>query len=213
MRGEEIVKGKFITFEGCEGSGKSTQLRLLSEYLSARGVDFVLTREPGGSVISEEIRKIILNGAYTDMSDECEALLYAAARMQHLKDTVIPALESGKLVVCDRYYHSSLAYQGIARGLGLEYIEKINAAAIGNYPPDVTIFLDIPPRAAFERKHGADENDRMERLGLAFHEKVYAGYRQLIEKDPVICPVYCGGSKFETAEEIRKLLIEKGIID
>ena len=112
------MNGRFITFEGCEGSGKSTQLRLLSEYLTERGTDFIMTREPGGSEISEQIRKIILSGQNTAMCDECEALLYAAARIQHLRETVAPALSAGKLVICDRYVHSSLAYQGYARGLG-----------------------------------------------------------------------------------------------
>lgn len=207
------MTGKFITVEGCEGSGKSTQLRLLSEYLTERGVDFIMTREPGGNVISEEIRKIILNGAYTEMCGECEALLYAAARIQHLKERVAPALESGKLVICDRYVDSSFAYQGHARGLGMEFIEKINSFALENYPPYITLFLDIPPKDAFERKHGADLNDRMEQLGMEFHEKVYEGYRLLIDKYPRICPVYCGGSKTETAENIRKILIAKGVIN
>ncbi len=206
------MKGKFVTIEGCEGSGKSTQLRLLSENLKQEGVDFIITREPGGSVISEEIRKIILNGAYTDMCGECEALLYAAARIQHLKQTIAPALSQGKLVICDRYVDSSFAYQGAARGLGSDFIEKINSYALENFPPDLTIFLDIPPREAFERKHGADENDRMEQLGLSFHEKVYEGYKALIGKYPRICPVYCGGTKFETAAGIKKLLKDKNII-
>lgn len=206
------MRGKFVTFEGCEGSGKSTQLRLLSEYLSSSGVDFILTREPGGSKISEEIRKIILNGKNVEMCDECEALLYAAARIQHLRETVAPALESGKLVICDRYVHSSLAYQGYARGLSVQYISEINRVALENYPPDITVFLDISPVAAFKRKHGADRDDRIENLGLEFHEKVYRGYKQLLDKDPYICAVDCGGSKYETAEKIKNLLIERQII-
>ncbi len=207
------MNGKFVTFEGCEGSGKSTQLRLLSEYLKERGTDFILTREPGGGEISEEIRKIILNGKYTDMCDECEALLYAAARIQHLKEIIIPALNAGKLVICDRYVDSSLAYQGYARGLGAEFIKSINSYALQKYSPDVTVFLDIPPSAAFERKHGADEDDRMEQQGISFHEKVYAGYRALVAEYPRICAVDCGGTKFQTAENIKKLLISKGVID
>ena len=110
-------KGKFIAFEGCEGVGKSTQMRLLSEYLANRGIAHVVTREPGGGEISEAIRKIILNGKFTSMTDECEALLYAAARVQHLADTVVPALERGETVLCDRYIFSSLAYQGGGRGV------------------------------------------------------------------------------------------------
>ena len=207
------MRGKFITFEGCEGSGKSTQLKLLGEYLSEVGTDFIMTREPGGSVVAEEIRKIILNGKYDEMCDECEALLYAAARIQHLKEIVEPALAAGKLVICDRFVDSSFAYQGAARGLGKEFIVDINSFALENYPPDITVFLDIPPAAAFERKHGADENDRLEKLGLAFHEKVYAGYKALVEEYPRIYAVNCGGSKYETAEKIRTLLKEKRIID
>ena len=206
------MRGKFITFEGCEGSGKSTQLKLLSEYLTSVGVAFILTREPGGSGISEDIRKIILNGKNTAMCDECEALLYAAARIQHLREVIAPALEAGKLVVCDRYVYSSLAYQGHARGLGEEFIEEINAAALSDYPPDMTVFLDISPSEAFKRKHGADKDDRIEQMGLEFHEKVYAGYKALLAKHPDICAVYCGGSKYETAENIKKLLSEKQII-
>ena len=204
--------GKFITFEGCEGSGKSTQLKMLSEYLTQAGVDFILTREPGGSGISEEIRKIILNGKNTAMCDECEALLYAASRIQHLREVIIPALEAGKLVVCDRYVYSSLAYQGYARGLGEKFIEEINAVALSNYPPDMTVFLDIAPAEAFQRKHGADKNDRIEQMGLEFHEKVYAGYKALLAIHPDIYAVNCRGSKEETAENIKKLLRDKQII-
>ncbi len=207
------MTGKFITFEGCEGSGKSTQLRLLSEYLTSAGVDFLMTREPGGSVISEEIRKIILNGKNTEMCDECEALLYAAARVQHLNEIIKPALKQGKLVICDRYVYSSLAYQGYARGLGVKFIEGINKTALDDCPPNMTVFLDISPAEAFNRKHGADENDRMEQLGLAFHEKVYAGYKALMAVHPDICAVDCSGSKEQTAEKIVKLLKERDIIN
>lgn len=207
------MKGKFISFEGCEGSGKSTQLKLLSEYLTERGTDFILTREPGGSVISEEIRKIILNGKYSDMCGECEALLYAAARVQHLKEIIIPALRQGKLVICDRYVDSSLAYQGYARGLGAEYIAAINAFALEKYQPDLTVFLDISPSEAFKRKHGADPDDRMEQLGLEFHEKVYSGYKLLLKEYPRICAVDCGGTKDQTSAKIKKLLKDKAVLE
>ena len=116
------MNGKFITFEGCEGSGKSTQIRLLSERLSKEGVKHIVTREPGGSEIAEQIRKIILSGKTTAMTDECEALLYAAARAQHLSEKVAPALAEGTLVLCDRFVDSSLAYQGYARGLDMQFI-------------------------------------------------------------------------------------------
>lgn len=206
------MRGKFVTFEGCEGSGKTTQLRLLGEYLDKVGVDYIITREPGGSEIAEDIRKIILNGKYTAMSDECEALLYAAARIQHLKEIVEPALAEGKLVLCDRYVDSSFAYQGYARGLGMEFVSSINSAAVKNYPPDLTLFLDISPEKAFERKHGADKGDRMELMGAEFHKKVYEGYKNLLKLFPRIVAVDCGGTKYQTAENIKNLLIAKDII-
>ncbi|MDE6558123.1 MAG: dTMP kinase [Clostridia bacterium] len=206
------MRGKFITFEGCEGSGKSTQIRLLAEKLTAMGVDFIVTREPGGSDVAEQIRKIILDGKNTAMCDECEALLYAAARIQHLKEIVEPALAAGKLVICDRYVDSSLAYQGAARGLGAEYIEEINSVALSKYSPDLTVFLNISPERAFDRKHGADKEDRMEQQGLEFHNKVYAGYLALLRKYPRICAVECGGTKYETSEKIFGLLKFKGVI-
>ncbi len=208
----KLMRGKFITFEGCEGSGKSTQIRLLSERLTADGVDFIVTREPGGSSVAEQIRKIILDGKNTEMCDECEALLYAAARMQHLREVVEPALAEGKLVICDRYVDSSLAYQGAARGLGERYVSEINAAALNEFAPDLTLFLNISPDNAFNRKHGADKNDRMEQQGLDFHRKVYRGYLALVEKYPRICAVDCSGTRNETSEKIYALLRQKGII-
>ena len=178
------MRGKFITFEGCDGCGKSTQLKLLSNYLTEQNIPHIFTREPGGGKISEAIREILLNGKNTEMTDECEALLYAAARVQHLADRVEPALQEGKLVICDRYVDSSLAYQAFARGLGEDFIKKINAFALQNYLPDVTIFIDLTPEAAFLRKRGADENDRLEQAGMAFHKKVYAGYDTLAKNEP-----------------------------
>lgn len=207
------MRGKFIAFEGCEGAGKSTQMRLLSEYLQKKGNKHIVTREPGGSEISEAIRKVILNGKFSQMSDECEALLYAAARAQHLSDTVQPALERGELVLCDRYVFSSYAYQGFGRGLDIKFLKNINEYAVQHFMPDVTLFLNIPPRLAFERKHGADENDRIEQAGEAFHRRVYEGYLQLLQEYPEeIVPVDCSGSKFETSAKIVSLLQGRGII-
>ena len=179
-----MQRGKFITFEGCDGCGKSTQLKKLSDYLAANNVAHIFTREPGGGKISEEIRGILLNGKNAEMTDECEALLYAAARAQHLSDRVEPALKEGKLVVCDRYVDSSFAYQAFARGLGFEFIEKINAFALEKYLPDVTVFIDLSAEDAFKRKHGADENDRLEQAGMAFHKRVYEGYKAVEKAYP-----------------------------
>ena len=207
------MKGRFIAFEGCEGAGKSTQMRLLSEYLTSRGIPHILTREPGGGQISEAIRKIILDGKNSEMTDECEALLYAAARVQHLADTVAPALARGETVLCDRYIFSSFAYQGYGRGLSLAFLKEINAFAIEIYMPDLTVFLDIPSSRAFERKHGADPDDRMEQAGEAFHKRVYQGYKSLLKEYPEeMTAVDCSGTKYETSARIAELLRSRGLI-
>lgn len=210
---EKSMSGKFITFEGCEGAGKSRQIQLLSEYLTQNGIEHIVTREPGGNRISESIRSIILDGANTAMADECEALLYAAARVQVLKEIIAPALKSGKIVICDRYVDSSFAYQGYARGLGVETIESINFYAVKNFMPNLTVFLDIPPKEAFERKHGADKGDRLEQAGMAFHDKVYRGYKEIAKRYPDrFIPINPMGEKQETHQKILRLLKERGII-
>lgn len=207
-----MARGKFITFEGCDGSGKSTQLRLLSEYLTKAGIAHIFTREPGGGKISESIREILLSGKNSEMTDECEALLYAAARVQHLHDRVEPALQEGKLVICDRYVDSSFAYQAYARELGMEFIEKINAFALENYLPDATVFIDLSPEDAFKRKHGADENDRLEQAGMAFHRRVYAGYKALVATNERFIVVDGKQSPAQIFERVLEALKERGCL-
>ena len=207
------MKGKFVTFEGCEGVGKSRQIKLLEEYLIQHGINYYFTREPGGTDISEQIRSVILDGKNLAMTDECEALLYAAARVQLIKEEIAPRLERGELVFCDRYVDSSLAYQGKARGLGYEFVKKINSYAFENFMPDVTVFLDLSPEAAFKRKGGVDGKDRLEISGMAFHEKVYAGYKELAENDRArFAVIDASGTKEETHAKIITALREKGII-
>ena len=173
-----------ITFEGCEGCGKSTQLRLLKEYLTKTNQDFVYAREPGGTEISEKIRSVILDKENEAMTAECEALLYAASRAQLIKQVILPSLKEGKIVILDRYIDSSLAYQGFARGLTYDFVAKVNSFVMENCMPDVTIFLDVSPEKAFKRKGGADKSDRIELAGLEFHNKVYEGYLKLAEMFP-----------------------------
>lgn len=205
-------KGYFVTLEGGEGSGKSTQLKLLEDYLDKGGYDVIYTREPGGTPISEEIRKILLGGKNVEMSDETEALLFAAARAQHIKEKILPAIAEGKTVVCDRYVHSSLVYQGYARGLG-EFVEKVNSYALENCMPDVTIFLDITPERAFARKGGADANDRLEQSGIDFHRRVYDGYVRMAEKFPDhFVRVNADRGIDEVFAEILDTLRQKGVI-
>ena len=193
--------------------GKSRQIKLLEEYLISHGVKYFLTREPGGNSVSEQIRSVILDGKNTEMTDECEALLYAASRVQLLKQVIKPKLDAGELVICDRYFDSSLAYQGYARGLGVNFIEEINGYAMKNFTPDYTIFLDLDPERASKRKGGADGKDRLEQSGLDFHKKVYRGYLKLAEKyaDRYIV-IDASGEKAETHEKIIRALKEKGII-
>ena len=208
-----MARGKFITFEGCDGCGKSTQLKLFSDYLTKEGIPHIFTREPGGGRISEGIREILLNGKNAEMSDECEALLYAASRAQHIHDRVAPALSEGKVVVCDRYVDSSFAYQAHARGLGMEFVSKINAFALESYLPDITFFIDLSPEEAFQRKHGADENDRIEQAGLAFHKKVYEGYLAVAKAYPERVVVLNGRQSIEAiAANVREVLESKGVV-
>lgn len=207
------MKGKFVTFEGCEGVGKSRQLEMLKEYLKTNNVDFYLTREPGGSSVSEQIRKVILDGKNISMTDECEALLYAASRVQLLKEIIKPKLDDGQLVLCDRYVDSSLAYQGYARGLGVEFVESINHFAMTEFMPDCTIFLNLTPEQAFLRKGGVDKDDRLELSGMEFHNKVYAGYLDLAKRySNRIVVIDASGSKIETHNKIISALKQRGII-
>ena len=179
-----MSKGIFITMEGPDGSGKSTQIDLLREYLEKEGYDVLITREPGGTRISEAIREVILNKEYTEMSPVTEMLLYASARAQLINEVVGPALESGKAVISDRFVDSSLVYQGIARGLGVENVYNINLQAIGKYMPDVTFLLDLPADIGIARKKDQKELDRMESESLQFHRDVADGYRSLAERFP-----------------------------
>ena len=207
------MKGKFIAFEGCEGSGKSTQLSMFREYLESNNIPYIFTREPGGTEIAEKIRELVLDVNNSAITDECEALLYAAARAQHVKEKILPALNEGKLVLCDRYVDSSLAYQGYARGLGINFVKQINSYAMDNCSPDYTVFLNISPVDAFSRKGGQDKNDRLEQQGLEFHQKVYEGYKKVIENDKErFLIINCMGSKNQTHQNIVNVLKEKKVL-
>lgn len=185
IRGEwEVNRGIFITMEGPDGSGKSTQIELLKQYLEGAGYDVIITREPGGNRISEAIREIILNSEYTEMSPVTEMMLYASARAQLIAEVIGPAIESGKAVISDRFVDSSLVYQGMARGLGVETVYEINKVAIGEYMPQLTIMLDLPAEVGISRKKDQKELDRMELESLEFHKKVAAGYREMAQRFP-----------------------------
>lgn len=171
------MKGLFITFEGCEGSGKTSVITKLTEYLENKGYKVYKTREPGGSKIAEDIRNVILDVKNTNMDKITEALLYAASRRQHLVEKVIPYLNDGYIVICDRYLDSSLAYQGHARGIGIDKVYDINISATEGLLPDLTVYMDVEPKIGLNRIHNNNrEQNRLDLEKINFHEKVYEGY-------------------------------------
>lgn len=176
------VKGYFITLEGGEGAGKTSAIQYISSQLMALGYDVLTTREPGGIQIAEQIREVILDRNNTEMEGRTEALLYAAARRQHLIEKVLPALEAGQIVLCDRFIDSSLAYQGYARQIGVDDVYAINDFAIDGKMPDLTLFFDVPPEIGLKRIQTRHEQNRLDLEAQDFHYKVYEGYQMLVQK-------------------------------
>jgi dTMP kinase len=183
-------RGRFITLEGGEGAGKSTQLRRLADGLRARGIDVVTTREPGGSPGAEEIRGLLVTGETGRWSPVTEALLHTAARRDHLERTVWPALEAGKWVLCDRFFDSTMAYQGYGLGLGRQLVETLQRAALGEFRPDLTLILDIEVEQGLRRaalRHGG--KDRYERMDIGFHQRLRDGFLDIARREPERCAV------------------------
>ena len=180
------VSGLFITFEGVEGAGKTTALSYIHNQLTEAGYQVIRTREPGGIEIAEKIRDVILNPEHTAMEARTEALLYAAARRQHLVERVLPALEEGKIVLCDRFIDSSLAYQGYARGLGIDEVYEMNRFAMGDERHDLTILFRIDPVEGLKRiaANKDREQNRLDLEKIDFHQKVFDAYEQLIDRFP-----------------------------
>lgn len=176
-----MKKGLFITLEGADGCGKTTQLNLLKEYLTSRGYEIVVTREPGGKGLGEKLREILLN--YDgEVSDRCEAFLYLADRAQNIDTIIKPAINSGKIVLCDRHTDSSVAYQGYGREQNIDNINTLNELAVNGVHPDLTIVFDIDTETSMERV-GA-EKDRLESAGIEFHKRVRNGYLEIAKKNP-----------------------------
>jgi|AGTN01.3.fsa_nt_gi thymidylate kinase len=206
------MKGTFITFEGCEGVGKSTQLRLLKEYLDKSGQHAVFTREPGGTPVAEKIRELLLSTDYK-LPAPVEAYLFAAARADHMENLILPELEKGSIVICDRFIDSSLAYQGAARGLGYETVLEINSRALFGRQPDCTVFLDMDPAVSWRKQKGKIiEGDRMEMEDAAFHHKVYLGYKEIARIYPRIISIAPDKDKNVTNGKIVGALKGRGII-
>ena len=199
------MRGVFITFEGPDGSGKTTQIKLLAEYLNANAYPVVMTREPGGTRISEDIRTIILDPDNKEMDDMTEALLYAAARAQHVAQLIKPSVEEGKIVLSDRFMDSSIAYQGYGRELG-DKIRIINEYAVAGMHPDLTFFLDLSAEAGISRANKRQKLDRLEQESIDFHKKVYEGY---LELSKIYSDRYVIIDASRSIEEISKDIIGK----
>ncbi|PEA52547.1 dTMP kinase [Bacillus pseudomycoides] len=206
------MKGLFVTIEGPEGSGKSTLITKLLPYFEKKKQKVVATREPGGITISEEIRTILHKKEHTMMEARTEALLYAAARRQHLVEKVMPALEADYIVICDRFIDSSLAYQGYARGLGVDKVFEINRFATEDCMPDITIYLDIEPEVGLVRIR-KDDNREVNRLDLEsmeFHKRVREGYLQLVDRFADRIVVVNADQPMEVVvEEVTQLIEQK----
>ena len=184
------MTGTFITFEGGEGSGKSTQVKLLCEALAAAKIPHIATREPGGSPGAEHIRKLLVNGDKDAWDAETETLLFYAARIDHVNKLIKPALAEGKTVICDRFADSTLVYQGIGKNLPEEYIHSIHRLTLGNFAPDVTIILDIDPKVGLQRaKTRAGNEIRFESMDFDFHQSVRAGFLAIARREPGRCVV------------------------
>ena len=197
------MKGLFIVMEGPDGSGKTTQINLLKEYLEEAGYECLITREPGGTVIGEEVRQLILNPEHKEMSPVTEMLLYAASRAQLVHEVIGPALEEGKIVISDRFVDSSIVYQGIARKLGISTVSAVNAPGIGIYRPDGIFFIDLSEAEGLRRKKEQKNLDRMEQEGIDFHHMVSEGYRKVLSGRPEVMKIDGGRSIDTTQKKIR----------
>lgn len=214
-----MTKGCFVTLEGPEGAGKSTQIKLLADWLRSRGIEPVLTREPGGTPIGDRIREVLF-GSYAEGESATEAhgvlplteaLLMNAARAQHVQELLLPSLQAGKLILCDRYADATVAYQGYGHGLDIAVLQQLIAIATGGLQPDRSIYLDVPAQTGLQRKHVAHDEggelNHLDRMDLAFHERVVAGYNELIAAEPGRWHVVDGTQSVDRVQvELRALI-------
>lgn len=200
------MKGLFIVIEGPDGSGKSTMAKKIGEYFKQKGRQIEFTREPGGTNISEKIRDVILDNANKEMDYRTEALLYAAARAQLVSQKIVPWLNAGKIVISERFVHSSIVYQGIGRDLGIDEIKKINDFGTMGLEPDLVLFFDIDPEKALLRKINIDGGDRMENENISFHQAVYKGYKVLAKKYSNIITINANRTVEEIFKDVKNLI-------
>jgi len=202
-----LQQGFFLSFEGIEGCGKTTQITGLARRLQALGYLVVKTREPGGSPLSEQIRALLLDPNNQGMDPRCELLLFLAVRAQHVNETIRPALEKGAVVLCDRFTDATVAYQGYARGLGAAFVARLNRVATSGLSPNLTIFLDVPVALGLARKKKAGHLDRLDRERANFHQAVRNGYIRIAEQHPRrVCTVDGTASKDDVGQEIDRIV-------
>ncbi|AOY75473.1 dTMP kinase [Clostridium formicaceticum] len=203
-----MKKGLFISIEGLDGAGKSTQMQFMKSFFQEKGLEVLITREPGGTIIGEKVRSIILDKQHEEMASTTEALLYAASRAQHVTQVILPALKEGKVVLCDRFVDSSIAYQGVGRQLGYHVIKTINDFATQGLSPDLTIFFDIPPEVTLQRIN-REEVDRLEQEKIDFHRAVYDAYIDLAKQDSARIKVIKADRAIDgIKKDVEKLLIK-----
>ena len=204
------MKPKFITFEGIEGSGKSTQVKKLHEFFLSKNQNSILTREPGGVIASERIREILIDEKIEKLEAKTELLLNFAARLEHVEKLIKPALSKGSIVISDRFFDSTYAYQGSAFGLDESIINNVKQMVIGDFSPDITFLIDLPVEVAFERISNRSDNNRYEKLGLDFHQKVREGFLQLAKKNQRIKIIDGTKNQQKIFEEITNFLTQIG---
>ncbi len=214
MTAPHANKGPFITLEGGEGSGKSTQIKLLSQWLDGLGVDHVCTREPGGAPGAEQIRSLVLTGDVDRWTPMTEVLLYTAARSDHVERVITPALDSGRMVICDRFYDSSIAYQGAGRGVGVEKVRDLQKLVLGDLRPDLTLILDLPVQVglsrAVSRETGiVDAEDRFERMDVSLHETFRRVFLEIAEQAPDRCVVIDADREVDALQDILRSTIAR----
>ncbi len=213
------MKGKFISVEGVDGSGKSTQVALLGEYLHGKNYDVVITQEPGGTAIGNQIREVILNPDNRKMTDMTEVLLYVAARMQHIHEVIAPAISEGKIVLCSRFIDSTFAYQGYGAGVKLDFLQKLNDMTVGNLKPDLTIVYDLDPTKGLDRVAERSESaavslgiDRMESKDELFHQRVRAGFLKMAQEEPERIMLVDASGSVENVFEKTKSVIDRFLL-
>lgn len=199
---------KFITFEGIEGSGKSTQVKLLHQYFLEQKIPAILTREPGGSKVAEEIRSLLVNGEVDKMDGVCEVLLNFAARRDHLEKLIKPALAKGESVICDRFFDSTIAYQSFGQNVDLKIIQTIQSAAIGGFKPNITFLIDVAVDVAFERIKNRADNNRYEKMDKSFHQKVRQGFLEIAKNNPERVVLIDGSQSEQKIHQAIKALLK-----